>query len=255
MSITFIAALLPVVLLLFFIYRKDKYQPEPIKKLLWTFFVGCLSVIPASILEMLLSVFTPSEPVTGAFFTGYVVAGFSEELCKFALLMWVIWRSPHFDEYFDGIVYAVFLSLGFACVENVMYVFGSDDVIAIALSRGLLAVPAHFLFAVIMGYHLSLAKFDLSNRRIHLFHALLYPMLLHGTYDALLMVSDVLFDGSDDEVTTGVVVAAVLMVVFLVFDVMMWRWGMKRIKRLQERSKEQDFDRQHPFLGFNWNIH
>ena len=109
MSITFIAALLPVILLLFFIYRKDKYHPEPVGKLLWTFFVGCLSVVPASLMEMLLSIFTPSEPVLGAFFTGYVVAGFSEELCKFALLMWVIWRSPHFDEYFDGIVYAVFL--------------------------------------------------------------------------------------------------------------------------------------------------
>ena len=254
MSITFIAALLPVILLLFFIYRKDKYQPEPIGKLLWTFFVGCLSVIPASVMEMVLSVFTPTEPVLGAFFTGYVVAGFSEELCKFALLMWVVWRSPHFDEYFDGIVYAVYLSLGFACVENVMYVVGSTDAMAIALSRGLLAVPAHFLFAVIMGYHLSLARFDLPNKRRHFSHALLYPMLLHGTYDALLMVSSALSAGSDDEVTVGVAVAGVLMVLFLVFDVMMWRWGMKRIKRLQERSKEQDFDRQHPFQGFNWDI-
>ena len=255
MSITFIAALLPVILLLFFIYRKDKYQPEPLGKLLWTFFVGCLSVVPASVMEMVLSIFTPTEPVLGAFFTGYVVAGFSEELCKFALLMWVVWRSPHFDEYFDGIVYAVYLSLGFACVENVMYVVGSTDAMAIALSRGLLAVPAHFLFAVIMGYHLSLARFDLPNKRRHLGHAMLYPMLLHGTYDALLMVSSALTAGSDDEVTVGVAVAGVLMVLFLVFDVMMWRWGMKRIKRLQERSKEQDFDRQHPFQGFNWDIY
>lgn len=248
MSITFIAALLPVILLLFFIYRKDKYQPEPIGKLLWTFFVGCLSVIPASVMELVLSIFTPTEPVLGAFFTGYVVAGFSEELCKFALLIWVIWRSPHFDEYFDGIVYAVYLSLGFACVENVMYVVGSTDAMAIALSRGLLAVPAHFLFAVIMGYHFSLAKFDAPRRRTHLFHALLYPILLHGTYDTLLMLTDAL-GGSNEQAAA---IAGLIFFVFLAFDVMMWRWALQRIKRMQELSKAQNFNPQNPFEGFKW---
>lgn len=254
MNIAFLSAVLPVLVLLFFIYKKDKNQPEPIGKLVLTFFVGCLSVIPASFMEMFLSMFTPSTPVASGIFTGYVVAAFSEELCKLLLLMWVIWKSPYFDEYFDGIVYAAFLSLGFACVENIMYVLSSTEPLAIALTRGLLAVPAHFLFAVIMGYHLALAKFDLPNRRTHLFHALLYPMLLHGTYDALLMVSDGLAGGSGEEMTVGMVVSGVLMIVFLVFDVLMWRWGMKRIKRMQERSKEQNFDRMHPFEGFKWDI-
>ena len=255
MSIPLISAVLPVLILLLFIYRKDKQQPEPIGKLVWTFFVGCLSVIPATLLETLLTIFTPAGPIAGGIFNGFVVAGFSEELCKLLLLMWVIWKSPHFDEYFDGIVYAAFLSLGFACVENIMYVLSSDDTMAIALARGLLAVPAHFLFAVIMGYHLALAKFDLPKRYIHLFHALLYPILLHGTYDALLMVSNGLTQGSDDEMTIGIVVAVVLMVVFLVFDVLLWRWGIKRIKQMQKRSKEQNFDRIHPFDGFKWDIH
>lgn len=254
MSITLITAVLPVLILLFFIYKKDKLQPEPIGKLVWTFFVGCLSVIPASILEMILSIFSPFNPVVGGIFNGYVVAGFSEELCKLLLLLWVIWKSPHFDEYFDGIVYAVFLSLGFACVENIMYVFSSDDTMAIALTRGLLAVPAHFLFAVIMGYHVALAKFDLPSRRTHLIHALLYPVLLHGTYDALLMVSDALTKGSDEEMTVGMSVAGILIVLFIVFDILMWRWGIKRIKRMQERSKEQNFDRMHPFENFKWDI-
>jgi RsiW-degrading membrane proteinase PrsW (M82 family) len=100
-----------------------------------------------------------------------------------------------------------------------------------------------------MGYHLSLAKFDPSNQRRHLLHALLYPVLLHGTYDALLMVSDNLGDSG-----LGMVVSGVLMVAFIVFDVMMWRWGMRRIKRMQERSREQDFDRTNPFDGFTWNV-
>lgn len=253
MNIAFISAILPVALLLFFIYRKDKYQPEPLGKLLLTFFVGCLSVLPAATQEGFLMYFSPSAemlPVANGIYTGYIVAGLSEEMWKLILLMLVIWRSPHFDEYFDGIVYAVYLSLGFACVENVMYVLGGDDQLATALMRGLLAVPAHFLFAVIMGYHLSLAKFDPSDRRRHLFHALFYPLLMHGTYDALLMVSTNL--GADGDSFN--IVCGVLFIAFIVFDIKMWRWGLKRIKRLQERSKEQGFNRLRPFDGFTWNF-
>ena len=254
MNIAFISAIVPVVLLLIFIYRKDKGQPEPPGKLILTFFVGCLSVIPASLMESLLMPLAPtaeSMPVLNGLFTGYCVAGLSEELCKLLLLMWVIWRSRHFDEYFDGIVYAAFLSLGFACVENIGYVMQGSDPMDTALMRGLLAVPAHFLFAVTMGYYLSLAKFDPSGRSKHLWRALLYPVLLHGTYDALLMVSSNL-GGSDSTFSTGLTV--VLFIAFVWFDIKMWRWGLRRIKRMQERSREHDFDRRHPFDGFIWNV-
>ena len=257
MNIVLISAILPVVLLLIFIYRKDKNDPEPIGKLLLTFFVGCLSVLPASLLELLLMPLAPSAarfPVLNGIFDGYLVAGFSEELCKLLLLMWVIWRSPQFDEYFDGIVYAVYLSLGFACVENVSYVFGSADALSTAFMRGILAVPAHFLFAVAMGYYLSLAKFDPAGRRRHLLHAFLYPMLLHGTYDALLMVSSNLSAGSGDENTVAALVCSVLFVIFVVFDIRLWRRGMKRIKTMQQRSRQQGFTRLRPFDGFTWNV-
>ena len=254
MNIAFISAVLPVLLLLFFIYRKDRLNPEPLGKLILTFFVGCLSVIPAGLMESLLMPLAPSAeamPVANGVFDGYLVAGVSEELCKLLLLLWVIWRSPHFDEYFDGIVYAAFLSLGFACVENIGYVMGGEDPMSTALMRGVLAVPAHFLFAVTMGYYVSLAKFDPAGRRGHLWKAFLYPMLLHGTYDALLMVSTNL-RGSDSLLSTGITV--VLFVIFVIFDVKMWRWGLKRIKRLQERTSEQDYDRMRPFDGFTWNV-
>lgn len=254
MNIAFISAVLPVVLLLWFVYRKDKVNPEPLGKLLLTFFVGCLSVVPASLMESVLMPLGPSAetaPVLNGLFNGYVVAGFSEELCKLLLLLWVIWRSRHFDEYFDGVVYAAFLSLGFACVENIGYVLGGADPMGTALMRGLLAVPAHFLFAVTMGYYVSLAKFDPAGRRGHLWKALLYPVLLHGTYDALLMVSSNL-EGSDSGLAMGV--CGVLFIVFVVFDIRMWRWGLRRIKRMQERSKEQDCNRLRPFDGFVWNV-
>lgn len=247
MNIAFISAVVPVVLLLFFVARKDKLNPEPLGKLLLTFFVGCFSVVPASLLESLLSPYAPPTPILNGLYTGYVVAGFSEELCKLLLLMLVIWKSRHFDEYFDGIVYAVFLSLGFACVENVGYVMTGNDPLATALMRGLLAVPAHFLFAVTMGYYLSLARFDPQGRRKHLVRALIYPVLLHGTYDALLMVSE-------NVQQYNFLISGTLMLIFIYFDIKMWRWGLRRIKRMQQRSTEADCNRLRPFEGFRWDV-
>ncbi|KWW29747.1 MAG: uncharacterized protein AUK63_897 [bacterium P3] len=238
-------AVLPVAVLLVFIYRKDRYEREPLPLLMAAFGLGLVSVLPASLLEAGMSLFQPSDPVAAAFFNGFCVAGLCEELTKLLLLSWLIWRSRYFDEYFDGIVYAVFLSLGFACSENVMYVFGQDTFaasIATGSMRALLAVPAHFLFAVIMGYHFALAKFDISRRWRHLFRALLYPLLLHGTYDTLLMLSSALGD----------IFIGGLFVAFVIFDIYMWRWGMRRIRRLQELSQQQQFDRSHPFAGFKW---
>lgn len=200
-------------------------------------------------MELGLQLLEPDNPVGAAFFNGFVVAAFCEELCKLSLLYWLVWKSRHFDEYFDGIVYAAFLSLGFACVENIGYVLmESDTPMTIALFRGLLAVPAHFLFAVIMGYHFSLAKFDAPRRRTHLFRALLYPLLLHGTYDTLLMLTDAL-GGSDEQAAA---IAGLIFFVFLAFDIMMWRWALQRIKRMQELSKDQNFNPQNPFEGFKW---
>lgn len=252
MNIAFLSAVAPVVLLLCFIYRKDKEHPEPTRLLLRAFLLGCFSVLPASLMETALSLFTPAEPVSGALYTGFVVAGFSEEFCKLWLLKLAIWRNRHFDEYFDGIVYAVFLGMGFACVENVMYVLQGDNTMMVATMRGLLAVPAHFLFAVTMGYYLSLAKFDTPHRHTHSVKAFLYPLLLHGTYDALLMVSSAI--GGDGTETSEAMVCGVLMMLFLIFDVLMWRRGLRRIRQMQERSKEQNFDPMNPFEGFQWRF-
>jgi len=257
MNIVLISAVLPVVVLLFFIYRKDKINPEPLGLLLLTFFAGCFSVVPAALMEAVIMPLAPpadSAPVLNGLFDGYLVAGLSEELWKLLLLMLVVWRSRHFDEYFDGIVYAAYLSLGFACIENISYVFSSTDAAGTALMRGLLAVPAHFLFGVTMGYYLSLAKFDPRGRRRHLLHALLYPLLLHGTYDALLMVSTNLSAGNGGGYTVVGILCAALFVIFIVFDIKLWRWGLKRIKKMQQRSHEQTFDRNNPFEGFQWNI-
>ena len=252
MNTLVILATLPVFLILYYVYRKD-VNKEPISKLLLTLFVGCLSVIPASIMELYLETMKPADPISGGLYEGFVVAAFSEELCKFLLLLLVIWRSPHFNEYFDGIIYAVFISMGFAGVENLMYVFQSGDYatsVGTAVVRAIVSVPGHFLFAVAMGYFLSLARFDPAHRKSHLIKSILYPILLHGTFDAILMVSENL---QTDE-TIAYLIGTLELVIFVIFDIRMWRKGIRRINHLQQLSQQQDFDRRNPFANFRWNF-
>ena len=151
-------SVLPVILLLIYIYRKDKYEKEPIGLLI----LSCLGGMIAIPLDLALVTLIESMIYSSStFFSAFFEAGLCEELCKFVILFLIIWWNKNFNEYMDGIVYAVFVGLGFACVENVLYVF--EGGIATGIVRALLSVPAHFLFAVVMGYFFSLAKFDCSR--------------------------------------------------------------------------------------------
>lgn len=245
-----ILAILPVLVLSIFIYVKDKFQKEPIGMLLKAFFMGALSIVPAIVLESFLTSFTPIRPLSGSIYTGFVVAGFSEELCKYLMLFWAVWKSPHFDEYFDGIVYATFVSLGFACFENISYVFGQDTFYSALTTggvRAIVSVPGHFLFGVVMGYYFALAKFQPANRNGNLFKALLYPVLFHGTFDALLMVSD----GLNESVG---IISSVLFIIFIWFDIRLWKIGSRRLQKLQAMSENQSQNFNHNDTDSNnWN--
>lgn len=252
MGILLGVALLPVVVLMVFVYRKDNGVKEPTRLLVKAFFFGALSIIPAIVMEMVLQMFVPTwaGALATSCYEGFVVAGFSEELCKLLLLSMAVWKSREFDEYFDGIVYATFVSLGFACFENLSYIFQQGDYFAslsTGMMRAVLSVPAHFLFGVMMGYFFSLAKFDPRHRALNLAKALIVPMLLHGTFDSILMLSSAL---GVSGIMAGV--GSILMVVFIIFDIRMWKWGLRRIRRLQARTQEQHFDRNNPFEGFSW---
>lgn len=181
--------------------------------------MGMLSVLPIFFVERFLSSLNPFDGVDGALYTAFVVAGCVEEGFKLLFLYWLIWRNRYFDEYFDGIVYAVFVSLGFALVENVMYVFSGG--LNTGIMRALLSVPAHFLFAVVMGYFFALAKFY-RNRTWNMLLAFIAPMLLHGIFDALLMVAEV------SETMQGT-----CLVGFIVFDIVLWKIGKKRLRQLE----------------------
>lgn len=255
MNTTLIAlAVLPVLILAIVVYKQDKIEKEPFGKLLKAFLLGCLAVIPAIVAESALSFLTPSIPLLKGAYTGFIVAGCCEEASKLLMLYWAVWKSREFNEYFDGIVYACFVSLGFACVENIGYVTMQEtlsEAMSVGVLRSLLSVPGHFLFGVMMGYYFALAKFTPSRKSHYMRLAFVVPMLWHGTFDSILMVAEELGESLE-------IVAGVLFVVFVIFDIKMWKWGVRRIKRLQELSHNQSNEQQswlnNPFEGFKWYV-
>lgn len=190
-----LTAVLPALILIYYIYRKDKYQREPTGQLLKAFGYGVLSVV------IVLTVFAPviralsiPEPQTvgQAVWNAFFTAGIPEETAKLFCLWLFLRRNPWFDEYIDGIVYAVCVGMGFAAVENIGYLFSNAEAwLQLGILRALMPVPGHFFFAVAMGYFYSKASFGRpAQRSVNFALALLVPILLHGTFDALLMASD-----------------------------------------------------------------
>ena len=179
-------ALLPAAALLFYIYRMDTIEKEPTKLLLRLFLFGCLCAIPASILEGIGDglIAGIDSIFLQLLIQAFLVVAVAEEGCKFAFLC-TAWRNPAFDYRFDAIVYAVCVSLGFAALENVLYVmqygFGT------ALIRAVTSVPGHCFFGVYMGYWYGKAKharfYGLPGSGTYLAMAFIVPVLLHGFYD------------------------------------------------------------------------
>ena len=184
-------ALAPVIVVLIYINKRDKYEKEPRKVLIKAFVFGIVSVIPVFFIETALTNYwhtkyaLPSMELNAAAYDAFVVAAFTEELFKILVFFIFIWNNKNFNEKFDGIVYAVFISMGFAATENLMYVLSSG--FTTGLIRAFTAVPAHAIFAVSSGYFLAFAKFKPKGKIIYLFLALAVPVLLHGIYDFILL--------------------------------------------------------------------
>lgn len=223
MLIILTASLLPVVVLLVYIYRKDQYQKEPLPLLLKALLGGALAGIMDIALLTLLSSFevtTFASPMHHALYQAFCQAAMPEEFCKLFFLYLFIWKSKYFDEYYDGLEYAACVGLGFAGLENFMYVMQGG--LGVAVGRALFAVPAHFFFAIFMGYFFALAKFRRNKKRSYLLLAYLVPVILHGIYDFILMYNDFIQ-------TTDTATAAILNVVFFIFFIIVWKRAARRV--------------------------
>jgi RsiW-degrading membrane proteinase PrsW (M82 family) len=183
--------LAPGLAIAIFVYYKDKFDREPLRHLIWAFLLGVVSAIPAVGFSLSISQFDGfggGEGVKDTLVYAFITVAFAEELAKFIFLR-RFYRKPFFDEPFDGITYAVMIGMGFATLENLLYVFVYSDVpYNTALMRMLTAVPAHASFAVIMGYFVGLAKFKNGKRLGLQILGLLGAIFFHGMYDFLLML-------------------------------------------------------------------
>lgn len=217
MNLIFVA-LAPVFIITIYVYFRDKYEKEPIPLLIKSLIGGAVIVIPIIFLEKFLGEFSENmEFYTKAAYRAFIVASFSEEVFKYLILFLIIWRNPNFNEKFDGIVYAVFVSLGFAAIENIQYIMSYG--IQVGYTRAFTAIPAHALFGITMGYYFGLAKFYPKKRSNYMMLSLLIPILLHGIYDFILMAHFEYY-----------------LFLFIPFIFYLSRSGLKKMKELSDKS-------------------
>lgn len=227
--IIFIAALFPAIILWLYVWRQDK-QKEPTPRLIKAVCCGMAIAFPVSVVEFVInSTFfgTNGGPTTllGTTFDAFFVAALPEESFKLLTLWLILRKNPFYDEHFDGIVYAVSVGLGFAAIENIVYLFDNiENWRSVALTRAFLAVPGHYAFAVLMGYYYSLHHFvDRTPRTAFL--TLFVPVLAHGIYDALAL--------------TGMVnqyIGGVCFLVLIYFCVRMHKFAQKKMIAQIERD-------------------
>jgi len=197
-----VLSVLPVLLIGFYIYNKDR-EKEPTSLITLLFVGGILSCFLVLFLTDLLSVYMPfiNEKINintpfELFLRAFICIGFIEEFCKWLVTYFLGYRSKWFDETYDIIIYAVFVSLGFALFENIIYVFSRG--MTIGIIRAIISVPAHTCNAVFMGYLLSKAKVcfikdDNIQRQKYMILSVTIPTILHGLYDYLLFIKNDFF--------------------------------------------------------------
>lgn len=181
-------ALAPGAAIALYIYLKDKHEREPLGLLLLSFFYGVLSVFVTLLISMplewiLINKQSAAELFADAFFKVALV----EEFSKFIFIRFILFRNKNFNEPFDGIVYAAMVGMGFATLENILYVYQFG--IPTGILRMFTAVPAHACFAILMGYFIGLAKFTHRKNLYYSLLALLAATVFHGLYDYFLFIT------------------------------------------------------------------
>lgn len=230
-----LAAILPAVLLMLYIYIKDKYQREPWKQLLKGLLFGVISAfiaLPGAWLFQWIGLAPYGDPTTTAeaFGNAFFGAAIPEECAKLLMLWLLVRKNKYFDEYVDGIVYAVAIGMGFAGFENILYVFGQGEGwIGVAAVRAVLSVPGHYMDAVVMGYFYAYCHFHKGKNYVRMSMTLIAPIILHGLFDYFLM---------EQQVINSTTLAGILVICFFAVFIIGQRYARKAIKRQLARDLE-----------------
>ncbi|HAV92626.1 TPA: PrsW family intramembrane metalloprotease [candidate division WOR-3 bacterium] len=176
--------ILPFVLIIRFLYLRDKKEKEPFALMFRSFSSGFASIVPVIFIELIFQYFLRKTNLHDAFITG-IVPGIVEEGAKFLIFYFIILKNKEFDEPYDGILYASLISLGFALSENLLYIFTNP--LNVAFLRAVTAVPGHALFGISMGYFFFKSKFEGETlKKIYLASAFMFPVLLHFSYNFII---------------------------------------------------------------------
>jgi RsiW-degrading membrane proteinase PrsW (M82 family) len=224
MTLTIISlALIPVIILVVMLVYTDRHNREPAGLLAKVFLFGLLASVPVLIIQVILNSVSAATGIYGIIFQSFIVAGLTEEFMKRQVVLRFAFRNPAFDEKLDGIIYCAFAALGFAAIENVLYLFSYYPTTpSVALYRAAFSVPAHMLFGITMGYYLSLSKYCnnpvLCKRYFN--RSLIYPVLMHGTFNFLLSIN------------------LPMLLAFVPFVIFLWIYNMKKLNRFYKESRE-----------------
>lgn len=229
MILIIVTALIPVLILGWWIYQKDSLRPEPPRVLYKAFLYGVgsafLTLVIGQFLNMVGLYVNDLGSFAGAVSTALFAAALPEECSKLLMLWLFLRKNPYYDEYLDGIVYAACVGLGFAATENVMYLLSASDWIGTGIIRGLTAVPAHFAIAIAMGYFYSKRHFG-DRTNITAACILAVPVIIHWVYDALAF--------------SGGIYPALSVVINILFVLLLWRvyrGTIGRIRDLQQKDQ------------------
>lgn len=223
-----VTALLPALILGWWIYRKDSLRPEPLRMLYKAFLFGVGSTFVSLLISAFLAVTgilsVNLETFGGAVSTALFAAAVPEEIAKF-LMLWLFMRAnKYYDEYLDGIVYAACIGLGFAGTENILYLMQSEDWVLTGVVRGITAVPGHFAMGCAMGYFYSKRHFG-DKSTLTAVCILAVPILIHWTWDALAF-SEGIFPA----------LSVVISLVLVGFIIYLYKSTMRRISILRDQD-------------------
>ncbi len=183
-------SVLPSIILFYVVWKGDRYEKEPPKLLIKLFLFGMLTTISAAIIEFIGSdvilAFMDHSGMVYILIENFLIVAMIEEAGKYLVLKKVTWKHPAFNYTFDAVVYSVAASLGFATLENILYI--ADNGLGVAIIRALFSVPGHVIDAIYMGYYYGLARYadaygDTRLKKKYLKSAFFVPVLIHGFYD------------------------------------------------------------------------